>query len=672
MARVTKSKFGHHFVIQDDGSQLAKIRALPGRYWNMPEHPERWVVPYCTEAWDALVKAGLVQSGNRPPDLESGYRIYRPNAETYLVLKTLGTPEDIIRCKRIPEQRSYSRKEQGWILKPTQANIAYLRKNFPQLIWDGTAEHIADAMTQRNIAPNGEVKAKAEAHRSELLQRLDDPIDDYKFFTAGYQHQLQCFKMSRHEKTFALFMEQGTGKAWVVVNTAAYQFMQGNIVGLLVVCPNAMKEPWLEEFQKHLPPDFPLDVFMWEAKTRHKAEPWILSVPPGQRKLRVLVMNVEALSGDIGEKIARLFLSKHTCFFTVDESSKIKSVSASRTKTIIRLGKLAKYRRIMSGTPVTQSPLDLFPQFKFLNPGLLGFTSFYSFRNRYALLGGWQGKQVVGYQYLDELKAKVDAVSFRVLKKDCLDLPEKVYEKRVIELTPEQRRIYEDLDEKMAAQIEAEIQQQGGERQLSGAIIMHAITKIMRMQQVVGGFLTVDNEDPDAEAVRAAPMMIPGGNPKLDALLEILEECADDQKVIIWARFRPELALIAKTLKARYGEDQVVEFHGGVKDHIRQQGRRDFQHEHTRAKFFVGQPQAGGIGTTLTAASLMVYYSNDYSLETRLQSEDRFHRIGQLADKVTIIDIVAKKTWDSKIVSALRGKKTLADTITGDPTIRWI
>lgn len=672
MTRVTRAKHGHHFVIRDDGSALAKIRALPGRRWN-DTVPEAWTVPYCQEAWDALVRAGLVQAKNRPADLRSGYYVFRPYGEQHLVIKTLGTPDDIQRCKRIPEMRSYSPKEQGWVCKPTRANIMYLRKNFPQLVWDGAAEHLADSiMQERAIDPHPEIKAKAEERR-QLLEAIAETteLDDFTFFTPGYKHQVKAFKMSRHLKHFAFFMEQGTGKAWLVVQTAAYQFLQGNIAGLLIVCPNAMKEPWVEEFQTHLDPRFPLDIFMWEAKTRHKAEPWVLSVPPGERKLRVLIMNIEAMSSEVGANLAKLFLSKHTCFFTVDESSKIKSAAAARTKRVISLGKLAAFKRILSGTPVTQGPLDLFTQLAFLDKGILGFSTFYGFRARYALLGGFQGKQVVAYQYLDELKAKVDAAAFRVLKVDCLDLPPKVYEKRVIELTQEQRAIYEQLDQAMTAEVQAEIQQQGGARQMTGAIIMHVITKVMRMQQVVGGFLTVDaNEDLDIP--KSKPLPIPGGNPKLDALLEILEECADDQRVIIWARFRPELVLIAATLRQKYGDDTVVEFHGGVEDHIRQQGRRDFQDTSTRVRFLVGQPQAGGIGTTFTAANLMVYYSNEYSLETRLQSEDRFHRIGQEAEKCTIIDIVAKNTWDSKIVGALRAKKKLADVITGDPSIKWV
>lgn len=661
--RVTRSKDRRHFVIKNDGkTELALIRGLPGRKWN-DAVTQAWTVPYCTESWDALVRAKLVTPSNRPDDLRSAYQITL--VDNFFYLKTLGTTDDLIKCKRIPEHRSFNVAQQAWYCKPTQPNVAYLRKNFPQLVWDGTAEHMADAVSLRNAHPDETAKAAAVVARQAVYAAADGEITDYSFFTPGYAHQLMAFKLSRLLTEFALFMEQGTGKGWIIVNTAAYLFQQGKITALLVVCPNAMKEPWVEEFQKHLHPDFPLDVFMWEAKTRHKAEQWIMAVPPGERKLRVLIMNFDALSGDIGGNVAKLFLSHHVCLFEVDESSKIKSPTAQRTKRIVSLGKLAPYRRIMSGTPITQGPLDLFSQLKFLNHRILGFTSFYSYRNRYAVLGGWQGKMVIGYQYLDELKAKVDAYSYRVLKKDCLDLPPKVYEKRVIELTPEQRTIYDRLDQEMAAETVME------DGRIASSVVMLVITKIMRMQQVIGGFLTVDaNEELDLP--QSKPMPIVGGNPKLDALMDIIEEAGEKQKVIIWARFRPELHLIAVTLRAKYGNESVVEFHGGIKDAERQDGRREFQSEGSAARFLVGQPMSGGIGTTFTAASLMVYFSNDYSLEYRLQSEDRFHRIGQTADKCTIIDIVAKRTWDQKIVSGLRNKKSLADIITGDPTLAWV
>lgn len=666
MARVTKSKDGQFFVIKDAEADLNVVRALPGRRWN-DQVKGAWTMPFCSEAWDALARAGLVTPSNRPATLTTGYRVFfRADAGQYLLVKTLGTPDDIKKCQRIPEQRSYSPDKQGWVCKPTMANVAYLRKNLPQLSWDGTAEHIADSIMQRNGNPNPHVKVAAAAKKEELHKALAEEVDDYKFFLKPYRHQYDAFRLSRRQKIFALFMEQGTGKGAIIVHTAAYLFEQGEINAMLVVCPNAMKEPWIEEFQKHLDPGYPLDIFMWEARTRHKAEGWIRAVSPGTRKLRILIMNFEALSGDIGEKIAGLFLSKHTCLFEVDESSKIKTPTAARTKRIIKLGKLAKFRRIMSGTPVTQGPLDLFSQFKFLDDAVLGYTSFYAFRNRYAILGGWEGRQVIGYNYLDELQAKVDAASFRVLKKDCLDLPPKVYEKRVVELSTEQRRIYDQLDQEMMASMEVEAGQS------RSAMIMHAITKIMRMQQVIGGFLTLDADPDDPATTRLKPLPVPGGNPKLEALLDIIEDAGDKQKVIIWARFRAELALIAETLRKKYGDDSVVEFHGGVKDDLRQQGRRDFQDECSSARFLVGQPQAGGIGTTFTAASLMVYFSNDYSLETRLQSEDRFHRIGQLAEKCTIIDIMAKSTWDQRIVSGLRSKKSIADIITGDPSLKWV
>lgn len=640
------------------------IRRLPSRNWNTRMRGY-WSVLRCLEVWDHMELAEITAGVEKPSDLRSAYLITHTIGEPFLIFTTLGTSDDVVKARRIPGPRQFDSQRNAWLVKPTSENVAYLRKNWPHAWWEGNAEHIADTAMLRGMAPQPEVIERANERKADIRAALDDEISDYKFRTQPYLHQLNAFKISRLQPAFALLMEMGTGKTWVAINTAGYQFTKGNITGLLVLCPNGMKEPWTEELAQHMPTDIPLDVFMWEARTRHKAEPWVRSVSPGTRKLRVLIMNIEAMSGS-GAAVAQLFLSKHTSMMVVDESTRIKSPSAQRTKSVLKLGKLSTIRRILSGAPVTQGPLDLFSQFKFLDPNILGFSSMYAMRNRHAILGGWQGKQVIDYQYLDELTAKVDAYSFRVLKRDCLDLPEKVYEKRSVRLSDEQREAYDQMMESL----KAEIKDMADGGRMKSSMVMHVVTRVMRCQQIVGGFLPVD--DPDDPSSKAKTIPIPGENPKMTALLEIIDEQADDAKIIIWARFRAELALIEETLTAKYGAGTVGAFHGGVENLTRGENRRGFQDVTSKLRFFVGQPQAGGIGLTLTAASVMVYYSNDYSLETRLQSEDRFHRIGQEADKVTIVDLVAKNTSDSRILSALRSKKSLADLVQGDPSLSWL
>jgi SNF2 family DNA or RNA helicase len=455
-------------------------------------------------------------------------------------------------------------------------------------------------------------------------------------------------------------MQQGTGKTKVIIDDGAYNFQQGNITGMLVLCPNGVKDTWLEELETHLPEDIVLDVFVWGVKTRHKAKDWILRVTPGERPFRVFIMNIEALSGEIGTPIAELFLARHTCLMVVDEFTRIKSPSASRTKNCLKLGKKAPKRRILSGTVITQAPLDIYTPFKFLDPQILGFSSIYSMRNRHATLGGFQGRQIIGYVKVEELQEKIKPVSYRKLRSECLDLPGKIYEKITVELNPKQRELYNQ----MASELKATIDWINPDKPTEVEVV-HAITKIMRLQQIVGGFIPIEISG------TKHPLAIPGDNPKVVALMDAIDDIPPDEKIVVWAHFHPELEILTSTLRKEFGQNSVTEFSGRIQDDVRQAGRRDFQLNTSGARFFIGQEQAGGMGLTLTASHLTYYYSNGQSLENRLQSEDRQDRIGQ-TEQVVVTDIVAKNSSDSRIVSGYRSKKRLADLVTGDPTLSWL
>ena len=376
--------------------------------------------------------------------------------------------------------------------------------------------------------------------------------------------------------------------------------------------------------------------------------------------LRWFVVNVEGLSSARAYEACERFLQLHRCLMIVDESSRIKTPKARRTKNVIKLGQLAAYRRVMSGTPVTQGPLDLYTQFKFLDPGILGFSSFYAFRNRYAIMGGFNLKQVVGYANLEELVEIIEPYSYRKTKDECLDLPPKMWERLYVDLGKEQRVAYDQMKRDMVAD-------HAGQK-VSVTIVL---TQMLRLQQIVGGFLPIVtyNELTELEETHVEP--IRGKNAKIIALMEFLEDLAETSKVIIWARFRAEIALIAETVDDHFGPDSWVEFHGGVKTGNRRTARQRFQDPDDPVRFFVGQTETGGLGITLTATDTVAYYSNSFRLESRLQSEDRAHRIGQ--DKtVTYVDLVARDTLDEKLLTALRSKKNLADLITGDDWKEWI
>lgn len=336
----------------------------------------------------------------------------------------------------------------------------------------------------------------------------------------------------------------------------------------------------------------------------------------------------------------------------VDESTTIKNRNAKRTKNVVGVGKSAKYRRIMTGSPITQSPLDLYSQCEFLGPYLLGFQSFWAFQSRYAMLvkrsvGTHSFHKITGYQNLSELTELVEKFSYRKRKEDCLDLPDKIYTKRMVELTDQQAKIYGQLKRQALADLE------------SGTVTaQHVLTQLLRMQQVCSGFVRLDDGRIEEFS----------GN-KLNELMEAMEEV--DGKVIIWANFTHDILTIEKALAKEYGPESVRTYYGATNVEDRQQMVRDFQDMNHPLRFFIGQPRTGGYGLTLTAATTIVYYSNGYDLEVRLQSEDRAHRIGQ-KNNVTYIDIVAENTVDEKILRALRSKINIATEVLAEGYKEWL
>lgn len=649
------------YVIRDESRQhLQDLRKLPGRIWD-GQHGV-WRLPFVKEVYEALKQGTwMLPEGLAVPE-RSGYTIELPKFGLHLLIRTLGTPTDVDRCKRIPEFRAWSSKDKAWSCRASTTNINYLLKAFPQAQWLGGAAQLRDQALKEQIKPPDQWKSFPIENVDWAKPGADYTVamvDDYRFRTAPYQHQLRDFIRSRNLTVFGIFWEQGTGKTWYGINQVAYLFLQKKIDGALIVCTNAMKDVWAEELQVHCPESIDLDVFVWEARTRHKAEAWILKQHKVVQPLRLLIMNFEAFSGEIGARIGELFVARHGSIVVLDESTKIKANASKRSKNLTKIGKGAYYRRIMTGQPVPKDPLDIYAQARFLDPNLLAYSNWWSFRNRYAIIGGFNNRQVVGYAHLDELKAKVDKFTSRVLKVDCLDLPEKIYEKLMVELNPEQQRLYTEMRNDMQAEL--------GGKTISVTL---AIQRIQALSRITGGFFPFVGEDDDGLPIRLLEK-IPGPNPKVEALVDLIEDGEPDDKYIIWCKFTAEIELLGEVLAQKFGEDQVVLFYGKTTKIQRKEARLAFQNDPTRARFFVGQPQAGGMGLTLTRSHQVVYYSNDYNLEARLQSEDRAHRIGQTKN-VVYTDLVAQGTIDARLLAALRSKKKLADLITGDPSLSWL
>jgi len=367
--------------------------------------------------------------------------------------------------------------------------------------------------------------------------------------------------------------------------------------------------------------------------------------------LHILIMNVESLSTDKGVKFASKFLDSHKVLMAIDESTTIKNQAAKRTKNIINLGKFAKYRRIMTGSPITKNPLDLFSQCEFLDPWLLNYDSFYAFRNRYAKMKNMYLRdrtiQVVdAFQNLGELSEKVKGFSYRVLKEDCLDLPPKNFIKRYVTLTSDQKRIYEQMKKEAMAILNGKV-----------TTTMTVLTQLMRLHQITCGHFTAD--DGSTQSVESN---------RLNELMLVLEEI--EGKAIIWANYQLSVGEIIQRIIKEHGKDSYVHYYGLTSQEDRQDNIRKFQND-PECRFLIGTPQTGGYGITLTQANTVIYFSNGYDLEKRLQSEDRAHRIGQKKN-VTYIDLIAEDTVDEKIVKALRSKINIASEVMGEELKDWI
>ncbi len=514
------------------------------------------------------------------------------------------------------------------LFSPTGANLNIICKHWPDAEWDAESSDILkDYIRSLN---------EAEELRKGY-QAPDD--DDYMFKTKPFDHQRKAFYMSRDKKEFALLMEQGTGKTKVIIDTAAYLYANNKITALVVIAPNGVHRNWLnKEIPEHLPDWCPYEsVYYYAGMTKSHMKKFE-SVLACKDKLRIFSFNVEGFVSQTAVKFMERVLLCNNALLVVDESSRIKHPGTKRTKTITKFANYVKYKRIMTGTPVTKGAEDVYSQFKFLNDKILGYDSFYSFKARYCILGGFENKQVVSYQNLPELTKNIEGHSFRVLKKDCLDLPEKIYQRHYVELSAKQKKIYNQLRKDFVVEMEG--------KHISAP---ETITRLLRLQQITCGWFPEENKE---------PTQIDDKNPRIEALKEILNGI--QQKVIIWARFKADLRAIERLLG-----DKAVAYHGDVSNDAREEAVRRFQNDDS-IRYFIGQPQSGGIGLTLTAAEYAIYYSNSFDLETRLQSEDRCHRIGT-KNNITYIDIEASKTIDSRIIKALRSKKSIADIVNNDP-----
>jgi SNF2 family DNA or RNA helicase len=485
-------------------------------------------------------------------------------------------------------------------------------------------------------------------------------MKDFNFKMKPYDHQLEEWARSWDKKFWGIFLEMGTGKTKVALDTAGALYLTGEIDTVLIIAPKGVYDNWIrKEIPEHMSDDVNYDICRWQSSFTQKFKREIseLALNPEPRRLRILAMNVEALSTKKGASTSYAFLKRNpNSLVIIDESTTIKNRKAKRTDTAMELGKIAKYRRVLTGSPVTKDPMDLFSQCLFLSKEMLGYDSYYAFQGRYAVVkrrtSGYGEKQrsyqqIIGFRRLEELTERLKKYSSRVLKKDCLDLPDKVFVRRNIDLTTEQKKLYKEMKNLALAMLDS------GELTTTKSVL----TQIQRLQEIACGYLTGDDGE-----IRHLD------NNRLPELMGLLEEVQG--KVIIWSPRVADLEKIIKALGEEYGPEAVGGFYGATSDEERNRVKEEFQNPDSPLKYFVSNQATGRFGNTLTEAKTVIYFSNNHNLEDRMQSEDRAHRIGQ-TDKVTYIDFVSPGTIDEKILQSLLNKENIASQVMGEKKRDW-
>jgi hypothetical protein len=483
-----------------------------------------------------------------------------------------------------------------------------------------------------------------------------DPVAEYEFGTKPYAHQLEALRLSCMSTEFAMLMDMGTGKTKVILDNACILFEEGEIGALLVLAPNSVYRNWIyREIPTHVPERLRKIIrsFVYK-KDRMERLTAMLTPEP---LFNIVLFNIEAFSTR-RELVTLLsaWMGLMPTMMVVDESTMIKSWNSKRTKNIIDLGRYAKYRRIATGLVAPHGPLDVFPQFQFLRAGSLGTNSQVAFKSRYCIttpinVAGRAIDKVMGVQNQEDLQSRMKKLSYRVRKDECLDLPEKIYNFHYSELDGETRGHYEKMRKQAIFELEHEDPEQNVFVRTKNRLGM-----LMRLQMISCGHI----KDEQGRSHRFSTK-------RIDDTMEFLSTV--DGSVVIWSVFVRDIQDITLAIKKEFGEDSVSPFYGATSLEERSQALSDFQEK--KIKYMVSNPATGRFGTTMTAASTALFYSNSYHLEYRLQAEDRIHRIGQF-HPCLYVDIVAPNTVNLPMIHSLRKKIDTADAISGDTYRNWL
>jgi SNF2 family DNA or RNA helicase len=455
--------------------------------------------------------------------------------------------------------------------------------------------------------------------------------------TKPYEHQIKALEISKNEKAFGILAEMGLGKTKISIDNFNYLYEGGKVVGMLVVAPKSVYRTWVDQVKQHFYQDI-YSIAIYESgmgKRKQESLDYVIENQTGSPK--ILLINTEATRTKKGFTAARRFLEKNKSMMVVDESSEIKTHNSKQTVACTNLGGLALYRRILTGTPITKDPLDLYAQFEFLQQGCTGSPNYYAFKYTYAKIvkvdlgpGRPSFEKVESFQNLRQLQHNINPYCIRLLKRDCIDLPSKTFSEREVTMSKEQQKHYDDVKNLAIT-----------EHKRGELTVQSALATLQKLHQITSGHLKLDN----GYTVRLK-------NAKLEELKKVLGELEQNTKVVIWCAFQEDVRILREALPnsvTYFGEDSAQKRESAIKE---------FQYGN--ALYFISTQSCGGMGLTLVAAHYAIYYANNDNLKHRLQSLDRIHRIGQ-EKNVHYIDLICPGCVDEKIKKNNDKKAVLAE-----------
>jgi len=447
----------------------------------------------------------------------------------------------------------------------------------------------------------------------------------------AYDHQIKAFNIGMSLDKAGLLMEQGTGKTLPAIGIAGARFLNGQVKKLLIIAPLSVLSEWKRQFREHA--NFNYDCLILGGLKNKEEE--LKGYKPDPSSLQIVLVNYES-----SWRLEKALREWKPDMIICDESQKIKNSRSKQGKGIKNIGEKTPYKLILTGTPVSQSPLDFFGQYLFLDHEILG-KSYPKFRNEYATMGGWMGKEITGYKNLEQLCQKVHSIAYRVTKKDALELPDTIDQILYSKLEPSTMKMYKEMKK------EAQLLLEGGE--ITAPLML---TRILRLQQITGGFIKTDEGN-----------LVQVSDSKLKVLEDKIEDLVESgKKVVIFARFIPEIDAISNIMKRMKIKSHILK--GGVSQQDRESMINNFQNDN-ESKVFIAQISTGGVGITLTAADTAIFYSVDFSLTNHEQAKARIHRIGQ-DKKVTYIHILSEGTIDEHILEVLQSKRDVAKMVVDD------